>query len=56
MRKSEAETPLRLPVKLDTATNGEYVPAALPLWIRCAKTKAMVRASENARRLGQTRR
>ncbi len=46
----------RLPIKLDTATNGEYAPAPLPRALVRAKFLAMIRAGDNARRLGLSRR
>jgi predicted TIM-barrel fold metal-dependent hydrolase len=46
----------RLPIKLDTATNGEYAPIPLPEPILRAKRLAHEQASEIARRLGITRR
>lgn len=46
----------RLPIKLDTASNGEYLPMPLPEPLLQAKRLAHDRASEIARRLGLTRR
>ncbi len=47
---------LRLPIKLDTATNGEYAPRPLPRACRVGNRLALERATENARRLGWSRR
>lgn len=47
---------LRLPVKLDTATNGEYVPMPLEREHHHANRLAHETATENARRLGIDRR
>jgi len=46
----------RLPIKLDTTTNGEYLPQPLPAHVRKTITMASDWASENARRLNQGRR
>ncbi|MCE3284519.1 MAG: amidohydrolase, partial [Steroidobacteraceae bacterium] len=46
----------RLPVKLDTATNGEYAPIPLEPMHREATHAAMQTATANARRLGLERR
>jgi predicted TIM-barrel fold metal-dependent hydrolase len=46
----------RLPVKLDTATNGEYPPMALPEPVLKARQFAHEQVSDIARRLGITRR
>ncbi len=46
----------RLPIKLDTATNGEYEPIALEPMHLEARVRALAVAGENARRLGQGRR
>lgn len=46
----------RLPVKFDTATNGEYAPLALTSEQRLANRLAHETAGENARRLGVGRR
>ena len=56
MKKSEVEAPPRLPVKLDTATNGEFAPFPLSPEVRTAKAVAMAKAEENARALGVSRR
>ncbi|CAG0992115.1 hypothetical protein BURK1_02326 [Burkholderiales bacterium] len=46
----------RLPIKLDTATNGEFEPIPLEPVHRRAREAAMQAASAHARRLGLTRR
>lgn len=46
----------RLPIKLDTATNGEYAPLPLPEPVRKAKRLAHAEATAIARKLGLTRR
>lgn len=46
----------RLPIKLDTTSNGEFVPVPLSEVNRVAKAVAMDRATENARRSGLNRR
>lgn len=46
----------RLPVKLDTATNGEYAPIPLEPVHRHARHRALEAATSNARRLGLSRR
>jgi hypothetical protein len=46
----------RLPIKLDTASNGEYAPLPLAREVRHAKAIAHERASELARKLGVSRR
>ena len=46
----------RLPVKLDSTSNGEYEPIALDAGARLANEMAQHAAGENARRLGRTRR
>ncbi len=47
---------LRLPVKLDGTSNGEYVPLPITAGQRLANRLAQAEASENARRLGLSRR
>jgi len=42
---------VRLPVKLDNATNGEFVPSALPRHLAHVNRTALERADEHARRL-----
>lgn len=46
----------RLPIKLDTASNGEFVPVPLSKANRAAKLLAHESASANAKRLGLSRR
>jgi len=46
----------RLPIKLDTTTNGEFLPEPLEKRHHQANALAQTQASENARRLGQSRR
>jgi len=46
----------RLPIKLDTASNGEFVPVPLSETNRLANRMAQEEASRNARRLGLKRR
>ena len=46
----------RLPIKLDTTSNGEFLPRPLPHRVRLAKELAHQRAGETARRLGMSRR
>ena len=46
----------RLPIKLDTTTNGEFAPVPLEPVHRRAREWAMAAASANAKRLGLTRR
>ncbi len=46
----------RLPLKLDSTTNGEYVPRPLPAAVRAARETAYRWANENRRRLGVPRR
>jgi len=47
---------LRLPIKLDAASNGEFAPVALPAWCVTANRLARERTDANARRLGLPRR
>ena len=47
---------LRLPIKLDSTSNGEFVPIPLDPVHRVAKLRALEQATVNARRLGQDRR
>ena len=56
MKKSAYEVPLRLPIKLDMASNGEYVPLPEAPVLGKVRALAMTRAAENARRTGQSRR
>jgi hypothetical protein len=46
----------RLPIKLDSASNGEFVPVPLSTANRAANRLAHATASENAKRLGLSRR
>ncbi len=46
----------RLPIKLDSTSNGEFMPTPLDAASRGANRLAQRRASENAKRLGQSRR
>src|SRR6187402_2053050 len=46
----------RLPIKLDTTSNGEFVPLPLSAANRAANRLAQQAAGENAKRLGLTRR
>jgi len=46
----------RLPIKLDTATNGEYAPVPLGATLARAKRLAAERIAANARRTGKSRR
>nr|VFJ76369.1 MAG: hypothetical protein BECKFW1821C_GA0114237_11033 [Candidatus Kentron sp. FW] len=46
----------RLPIKMDSTTNGEYLPEPLPSHVRKTWKTAMTWATENARRLGLGRR
>jgi len=47
---------MQLPIKIDTTSNGEFVPLALPSVNRRAKVLAQERIRDNARRLGLSRR
>ena len=55
-RKSLPDEPLRLPIKLDSTTNGEYVPRPLDRRLRWVRETALARACDSARRLGVGRR
>ena len=46
----------RLPIKVDSTSNGEFIPRPLPRNAKVANAHAHTQASENARRLGQSRR
>ncbi len=46
----------KLPIKLDSATNGEYAPVPVGSTIAYARTLAAERITGNARRVGQSRR
>jgi uncharacterized protein len=56
MKKSEREPRLTLPIKIDTATNGEFWPRPLDPLLVSRLSRAQVSAAENARRLGLSRR
>ena len=56
MRESHDPDGLRLPIKLDTTTNGEFAPVPLAPMHRQAHARAFALATEHARRLGMTRR
>jgi len=56
MKKSVPETPERLPVKLDSTSNGEYWPVTPSRALRAVQRAAMERALVNARRVGLSRR
>jgi predicted TIM-barrel fold metal-dependent hydrolase len=55
MRKSEPETPPRLPLKLDAVSNGEVLPV-VGRRVRLAQSIALAEAGDRARRLGLSRR
>lgn len=46
----------RLPIKLDTTTNGEYLPKRLPAHVLHSKQTATKWAGENAKHVGKSRR
>ena len=46
----------RLPIKLDTTTNGEFAPIPLERVHHYARALAMERAAANAKRTGRSRR
>lgn len=50
------DSPLRLPIELDTTSNGEFAPVPLGRAARFANRRARERAFESARRLGASRR
>ncbi|WP_394822219.1 amidohydrolase family protein [Pendulispora albinea] len=56
MSKTSPEEPLRLPIKLDATTNGEYEPQPPSERLRWVMRTSLERASETARRLGMDRR
>jgi uncharacterized protein len=56
MRQRQDPDGLRLPVKLDSTSNGEFVPVPLEPVHRLARRTALDRATANARRLGMSRR
>jgi len=47
---------MKLPIKLDTASNGEYMPSPLDAVTRSARREAIDRVASHAKRLGQDRR
>jgi hypothetical protein len=55
-RKSQLESEPRLPIKLDSTSNGEHYPVPLHPDVQLVKALAMARAETNARRLGLSRR
>jgi len=55
-RKSEVDPDERLPIKLDSSSNGEYWPLAPSRRLEHVVSAARVRAAECARKLGITRR
>jgi predicted TIM-barrel fold metal-dependent hydrolase len=55
-RKSYPDWADRLPIKLGTTTNGEYLPAPLSAAVARVQREALERADRNARRLGISRR
>jgi len=56
MKKSAPDDELRLPIKLDATSNGEYWPRPLDRALRQVRESALSSAIENARRLGIGRR
>jgi len=56
MRASRDPDPRRLPIKLDTTSNGEFAPVPLEAAARHARTLAQEAVDAAARRVGQTRR
>jgi len=50
------EEGLRLPIRVDTTSNGEFAPVPLPAPARRANAEALLDADRNARRLGLSRR
>lgn len=56
MKKSAPDEPLRLPVKLDSTSNGEYFPQPPTKALREVQRTAMETALRNARAIGMTRR
>lgn len=55
-RDSQDKDGTRLPIKIDSTSNGEYEPVPISLINEQANTLALDWASENARRTGQSRR
>ena len=56
MKKSAPDEPLRLPVKLDSTSNGEYWPRPPDAALRHVERQAWEAVERNARRLGMSRR
>jgi predicted TIM-barrel fold metal-dependent hydrolase len=56
MRKSAPDDPLRLPVKIDATSNGEFFPVPLPARLEEVNRSALASSEASARRLGLTRR
>lgn len=55
-RKSEIDQPLRLPIKVDRCSNGEYVPPPLSAAVERARDTAVAAAVAAAQRVGVDRR
>ncbi len=47
---------MKLPIKLDTASNGEYLPTPLDIVTQGARREALLQVAANAMRLGLDRR
>ena len=56
MPNADRTDPRRLPIKLDTTSNGEFAPVPLPPAARAARAQAQQAVADAARRLGQDRR
>jgi hypothetical protein len=56
VKKSQPELGPRLPIKLDSTSNGEFEPPPLSPDVQLVNALAMERAEENARRVGLSRR
>jgi uncharacterized protein len=56
MKKSEREAPLRLPIKIDSTTNGEFWPRPLDPVLAKRLARAEATSFDHARRLGVSRR
>jgi uncharacterized protein len=56
MKKSAFDEPLRLPIKLDSTSNGEYWPRPPDAALREVHRRAMEGSMDNARKLGMSRR
>ncbi len=52
----ETEAPARLPVKLDSTTNGEYWPRPVPAALEQVRHQVLTQAQEDSRRMGISRR